>query len=110
MDKLEHDIIEIDGVLYSRTGNITKIVYDIEHEQHIDYTSLKFETDKEVRKYLSSIYGYEETDIMNFTTSYSEVRSLEEIPTIKKSKEDGSVILEEPSNNIKHSLIKKILK
>lgn len=110
MDKLEHDIIEIDGVLYSRTGNITKIVYDIEHEQHIDYTSLKLETEEEIKKYLSSIYEYKETDIMNFTTSYSEVRSLEEIPTIKKSKEDGSVILEEPSNNIKHSLIKKILK
>ena len=110
MDKLEHDIIEIDGVLYSRTGNITKIVYDIEHEQHIDYTSLKLETEEEIKKYLSSIYEYKETDFMNITTSYNEVKTLEEIPTIKKSKEDGSVILEEPSNNIKHSLIKKILK
>ena len=45
---------------------------------------------------------------MNITTSYNEVKTLEEIPTIKKSKEDGSVILEEPSNNIKHSLIKKL--
>ena len=108
MEKLGYDIVEIDGILYSRTGNITKITYNVENFRFIDYTSLKFETDKEVRGYLSSIYGYEETDFMNITTSYNEVKTLEEIPTIKKSKEDGSVILEEPSNNIKHSLIKKL--
>ena len=108
MEKLEYDIVEIDGILYSRTGNITKIIYNVENFRFIDYTSLKFETDKEVREYLSSIYGYEETNFMNITTSYNEVKTLEEIPTIKKSKEDGSVILEEPSNNIKHSLIKKL--
>lgn len=108
MEKLGYDIVEIDGILYSRTGNITKITYNVENFRFIDYTSLKFETDKEVMGYLSSIYGYEETDFMNITTSYNEVKTLEEIPTIKKSKEDGSVILEEPSNNIKHSLIKKL--
>lgn len=108
MEKLGYDIVEIDGILYSRTGNITKITYYVENFRFIDYTSLKFETDKEVRGYLSSIYGYEETDFMNITTSYNEVKTLEEIPTKKKSKEDGSVILEEPSNNIKHSLIKKL--
>lgn len=108
MEKLEYDIVEIDGILYSRTGNITKIIYNVENFRFIDYTSLKFETDKEVREYLSSIYGYEETNFMNITTSYNEVKTLEEILTIKKSKEDGSVILEEPSNNIKHSLIKKL--
>jgi len=108
MEKLGYDIVEIDGILYSRTGNITKITYNVENFRFIDYTSLKFETDKEVRGYLSSIYGYEETDFMNITTSYNEVKTLEEIPTIKKSKEDGSVILEEPSNNIKHNLIKKL--
>lgn len=108
MEKLGHDIVEIDGILYSRTGNITKIIYNVENFRFIDYTSLKFETDKEVREYLSSIYGYEETNFMNITTSYNEVKTLEEILTIKKSKEDGSVILEEPSNNIKHSLIKKL--
>lgn len=108
VEKLGYDIVEIDGILYSRTGNITKITYNVENFRFIDYTSLKFETDKEVRGYLSSIYGYEETDFMNITTSYNEVKTLEEIPTIKKSKEDGSVILEEPSNNIKHSLIKKL--
>lgn len=108
MEKLGYDIVEIDGILYSRTSNITKITYNVENFRFIDYTSLKFETDKEVRGYLSSIYGYEETDFMNITTSYNEVKTLEEIPTIKKSKEDGSVILEEPSNNIKHSLIKKL--
>lgn len=108
MEKLGYDIVEIDDILYSRTGNITKITYNVENFRFIDYTSLKFETDKEVRGYLSSIYGYEETDFMNITTSYNEVKTLEEIPTIKKSKEDGSVILEEPSNNIKHSLIKKL--
>lgn len=108
MEKLGYDIVEIDGILYSRTGNITKITYNVENFRFIDYTSLKFETDKEVKGYLSSIYGYEETDFMNITTSYNEVKTLEEIPTIKKSKEDGSVILEEPSNNIKHSLIKKL--
>lgn len=108
MEKLGYDIVEIDGILYSRTGNITKITYNVENFRFIDYTSLKFETDKEVRGYLSSIYGYEETDFMNITTSYNEVKTLEEIPIIKKSKEDGSVILEEPSNNIKHSLIKKL--
>lgn len=110
MEKLGHNIVEIDGILYSRTGNITRITYNVEQKQYVDYTSLKFNTLEEVKEYLSSIYGYEETDFMNITTSYNEVKALEEIPTIKKSKEDGSVILEEPSNNIKHSLIKKIFK
>lgn len=110
MEKLGHNIVEIDGILYSRTGNITRITYNVEQKQYVDYTSLKFNTLEEVKEYLSSIYGYEETDFMNITTSYNEVKTLEEIPTIKKSKEDGSVILEEPSNNIKHSLIKKIFK
>lgn len=108
MEKLGHDIVEIDGILYSRTGNITEIGFDIKDFRFIDYTSLKFDTDKEVREYLSTVYGYEETDFMNITISYSEVRRLEEIPTIKKEKEDGDVVLEEPSNNIKHSLIKKL--
>ena len=108
MEKLGYDIVEIDGVLYSRTGNITKITYNVEQKQYVDYTSLKFNTVEEIKEYLSNVYEYDKSDIMEINTSCSEVRILEEIPTIKKSKEDGSVILEEPSNNIKHSLIKKL--
>ena len=108
MEKLGHDIVEIDGVLYSRTGNITKITYNVKQKQYVDYTSLKFNTVEEIKEYLSNVYEYDKSDIMEVNTSCSEVRILEEIPTIKKSKEDGSVILEEPSNNIKHSLIKKL--
>ena len=110
MEKLGYDIVEIDGILYSRTGNITKITYNVEQKQYVDYTSLKFNTVEEIKEYLSNVYEYDKSDIMEINTSCSEVRILEEIPTIKKSKEDGSVILEEPSNNIKHSLIKKIFK
>lgn len=108
MEKLGYDIVEIDGILYSRTGNITRITYNVEQKQYVDYTSLKFNTVEEIKEYLSSIYEYDKSDIMEVNTSCSEVRILEEIPTIKKAKEDGSVILEEPSNNIKHSLIKKL--
>ena len=89
---------------------ITKITYNVEQKQYVDYTSLKFNTVEEIKEYLSNVYEYDKSDIMEINTSCSEVRILEEIPTIKKSKEDGSVILEEPSNNIKHSLIKKIFK
>lgn len=76
MEKLGHNIVEIDGILYSRTGNITRITYNVEQKQYVDYTSLKFNTLEEVKEYLSSIYGYEETDFMNITTSYNEVKTL----------------------------------
>ena len=108
MEKLGYDIVEIDGILYSRTGNITKITYNVEQKQYVDYTSLKFNTVEEIKEYLLSVYECDKSDIMNVNINCSEVRSLEEIPTIKKSKEDGSVVVEEPSNNIKHSLIKKL--
>ena len=94
MEKLGYDIVEIDGVLYSRTGNITKITYNVEQKQYVDYTSLKFNTVEEIKEYLSNVYEYDKSDIMEINTSCSEVRILEEIPTIKKSKEDGSVMLE----------------
>lgn len=108
MEKLGYDIVEIDSILYSKTGNITRISYIVEQKQYVDYTSLKFNTIEDVKEYLSSIYEYDTSDIMGVNIRYSEVRNLKEIRTIKKLKEDGSVIVEEPSNNIKHSLIKKI--
>lgn len=106
--KLGYDIVKIDGILYSRTGNITRITYSVEQKQYIEYTSLKFNTLEEVKEYLLSIYKYDKLDIAEVNISCSEVKSLDEIPTIKKSKEDGSVILEESSNNIKHNLIKQL--
>lgn len=108
MDKLGYDLIEIDGILYSKTGNITEIRYTINDEQHIEYTSIKFETEKEVIEYLSSIYDYDKNDILNIIIRKSETKKVEEIPTIEKSKEDGTIILKEPSNSVKNSLIKKL--
>lgn len=110
LNQLGYGLIEIDGIIYSRTGNITKIMYDINGEEHIDYTDVVFRSNEEVKKYLSNIYDYDVNDILNVTISFNKTKSLEEIPTIKKSKEDGTVIVEEPSNNIKHSLIKKLRK
>lgn len=110
LNQLGFGLIEIDGILYSRTGNITKIMYDINGEEYIDYTDVVFKSNEEVKEYLSNIYDYDVNDILNVTISFNKTKSLEEIPTIKKSKEDGTVIVEEPSNNIKHSLIKKLRK
>ena len=50
-----NDIVEIDGVLYSRTGNITEITYSVEQKQYLDYTALKFDTVEETKEYLSTL-------------------------------------------------------
>lgn len=107
MDKLEYELIEIDGNIYSNTGYINKIIFSINGEQFIKYTSKKFELEEEIYSYLANLYKCKKEDITYISSEITKVNEIKEIPTIKKSKIDGTATLNEPS--IKQKILNKIM-
>lgn len=108
MDKLDCELVEIDDIIYSNTGNMNKIMFSMNGKQFIKYTSQKFESDDEIKDYLTNIYKCKKEDITCINSKIIRVKSIEEIPTIKKSKVDGTISLNEPSI-VKQKILSKII-
>lgn len=108
MDKLGYDLVEIDKTIYSKTGYMNKITFNINNEQYIKYTSKIFDNEEEIKEFLISIYKCKKEDITDINIDISEVKEIEEIPTITKSKNDGSITLNEPSI-IKQKILSKFI-
>lgn len=107
MDKLDYELIEIDDIIYSNTGNMNKITFCINGEQFTKYTSQEFESDEYIKDYLTNLYKCKKEDITCVKSEITKVSGIEEIPTIKKSKKDGNILLEEPSK-VKQKVLKKL--
>lgn len=108
MDKLDCELVEIDDIIYSNTGNMNKIMFSINEEQFIKYTSQKFKSDEDIKDYLTNIYKCKKEDITCIKSEITKVKDVEEIPTIKKSKVDGKVTLNEPSI-VKQKILSNII-
>ena len=108
MDKLDYELIEIDDIIYSNTGNTNKITFCINGEQFTKYTSQEFESNEDIEDYLTNIYKCKKEDITCINSKIIRVKSIEEIPTIKKSKVDGIISLNEPSI-VKQKILSKII-
>ena len=108
MDKLDYELIKIDDTIYSNTGNMNKIIFDINGEQFIKYTSQEFESDEDIKDYLIDLYKCKKEDITCIRSEITKVKDIQEIPTIKKSKIDGTITLNDPSI-IKQKILSKII-
>ena len=67
----------------------------------------EFESDEYIKDYLTNLYKCKKEDITCIKSEITKVSGIEEIPTIKKSKKDGNILLEEPSE-IKQKVLKKL--
>lgn len=111
MESLGYDIVEIDGILYSKTGKITEINYVENGEKKINCTSKTFDNNEELIEYLNSVsenLPYKR-EISNITTKLYDVKELEDIPTIRKNKEDGTITIDKPLNRVETTIAMKVL-
>ena len=67
----------------------------------------KFESDEYIKDYLTNLYKCKKEDITCVKSKTTKVSGIGEIPTIKKSKKDGNILLEEPSK-IKQKVLRKL--
>lgn len=107
MKSINKEMIEIDGVKYSRTGFITEIHYVYNHERFVESTPRIFKNIEQVKKHLEEIHGEEKVNsfIITGVDKYS-VKTLDEIPTINKNKETGKTNLQK-SNQAYTKILKK---
>lgn len=114
MDILDYDIIEIDGVKYSKTGNVSEIHYTecLESQKSgVISSSIIFENEEQIQEYLKEKLDKKnlgKSFIIDSVSTY-EVELLDEIPTIIKSKIDGSIELKEP-NKVMTMIAKRFIK
>lgn len=111
MEQLGFDIIDIDDVLYSKTGKITKISYEENGLNFVKYTSRVFTDDEELMEYLNSVSINKPYNriFSNILTETFDSNSLEDIPSIAKNKETGNITINNPINSTQVKLAKKIL-
>ena len=103
MDHLGIDVIEIDNTIYSKTGIVTEIHYtdyigDVPVAGIIS-TSTIFNNNEEIEKYLSKKLhktDFDQKAEIDFIVTY-ESKLLDDIPSVYKNKEDGSVTTKEPN-------------
>lgn len=112
MNELGYDIIEIDGQLYSKTGKVTEIIYTENGENKMYYTSRIFEDNEEIVRFLSNTSSNltYNREISSVISNVYDSKTLEEIPTIKKNKEDGTITIDEPINETITNFAMKLLK
>ena len=93
MDHLNIGLIEIDGELYSKTGKVSEYSYtDTNNKTYIFKTHiLDPETAQiEFTQKLNKLFGKVSNYNIKYVTTY-DAKTLEEIPTIYKYKEDGHI-------------------
>ena len=101
MDELNKDIIDIDGILYSKTGVITKIKYTVNNETKGISTTREFANEDEIKEYVKEVIDDENVSFSIDEYTLYKTRLLEDIPSVYKSKIDGHVSYKKPNMLIK---------
>lgn len=111
LDYLGIDIIEIDGVKYSKTGYISEIHYKNNNTKGVLCTSKTFKNKELMELYVQEELKKEGLDSNIVVYEYSRINAklFEDIPTIYKSMETGKIMFKEP-NAVSTKVLKKIIK
>ena len=109
MKYLNKNIVDIDNTIYSSTGKMSELTYlDENNYVKVYRTEKAYDDPKELISYVSTQFKRGEIHDIEYIGTY-DVKTIEEIPTIYKYKEDGKIELKD-SNKVLGKVAKKYLK